>query len=304
MRVSPLDLLPSRRRFLGEMFSGKVNPFRAAADETVVETGEMVQLLSVDGYVIEIDKAYLKPVPDISAPMSINGRESIEGRKFVMVIDLSRCKNLKKCQSACNKMHFVGEGQNWIKVHAMKDAEHTAPYWQPTTCMHCDEPPCVKVCPVDATFKREDGIVLIDNKRCIGCRFCMAACPYSTRVFNWSKPILSIEVENSAYSPETSCPPKIGTVGKCDFCPDMVRKGELPHCVSACPNGVFFFGDINEDSVTNGAETFRFHELVRDRAGFRLMEDLGTKPSVYYLPPVNRLFRFEEGLEDSAGDSK
>jgi len=301
---SSLNALPSRRRFLGEIFSGKENPFRAAADDTVVETGEMVQLLSVDGYVIEIDKAYLKPVPDLSAPLSINGREGIEGRRFVMVIDLSRCKNLKKCQSACNKMHFVGEGQNWIKVHAMKDAEHTAPYWQPTTCMHCDEPPCVKVCPVDATFKREDGIVLIDNERCIGCRFCMAACPYSTRVFNWSKPILPTEVENSTYSPETSCPPKIGTVGKCDFCPDMVRKGELPHCVSACPNGVFFFGDINEDSVTNGAETFRFHELVRDRAGFRLMEDLGTRPSVYYLPPVNRLFRFEEGLEDSEGNNK
>ena len=70
----------------------------------------------------------------------------------------------------------------------MQDAPHTAPYWEPSTCMHCDEPPCVKVCPVDATFKREDGIVLIDSDRCIGCRFCMAACPYSTRVFNWEEP--------------------------------------------------------------------------------------------------------------------
>lgn len=295
--LSSSALLPSRRSFLGSILSGKENPF-AVPDEVVEETGEKVQLLSVDGYVIEIDKAYLKPVPDLPVP-GIDGRKGIEGRKFVMVIDLSRCKNLKKCQSACNKMHFVGEGQNWIKVHAMRDAEHTAPYWQPTTCMHCDEPPCVKVCPVDATFKRSDGIVLIDNERCIGCRFCMAACPYSTRVFNWEKPILPAAVENSAYSPETSCPPKIGTVGKCDFCPDMVRKGELPHCVAACPNGVFFFGDINEDAVTNGAETFQFHELIRDRAGFRLMEDLGTKPSVYYLPPVNRLFRFEEGLDET-----
>lgn len=287
----------SRRNFIGRILSKNENPFRSLEQEPVEKTGEIVRLLSVEGYIVEIDKAFLKPVPDLPSPYPANAREGIEGRKFVMVIDLSRCKNLKKCQAACNKMHFVSEGQNWIKVHAMQDSPEAAPYWQPTTCMHCDEPPCVKVCPVDATFKRKDGIVLIDNERCIGCRFCMAACPYSTRVFNWDKPQLPKEALAVEYSPETSCPPKKGTVGKCDFCPDMVRKGGLPHCVSACPNGVFFFGDIHEDTVTNGAETFRFHELLRDRAGFRLMEDLGTRPSVYYLPPVDRLFPFEEGLK-------
>lgn len=197
-------------------------------------------------------------------------------------------------------MHNVHPGQNWLKVLSMQDAEHTAPYWQPTVCMHCDEPPCVKVCPVDATFKRQDGIVLIDNERCIGCRFCMAACPYSSRVFNWDGPVQTLtQVENEHHisSCETSLPEKIGTVGKCDFCPDMVRQGELPHCVSACPNGVFMFGDMNEDSVTNGAETFRLSDLLKDKAGYRLMEDLGTKPSVYYLPPVNRNFPYENGLE-------
>ena len=285
----------SRRNFFQKIFSEMKNPF-LVPDEDIQETNEKVQLLSVDGYVIEVDKAYLKPIPEM--PSYSNGREGVPGKKFVMVIDLSRCKNLKKCQTACNKMHFVTEGQNWIKVYSMQDAEHTAPYWQPTTCMHCDEPPCVKVCPVDATFKRTDGIVGIDADRCIGCRFCMAACPYSTRVFNWDKPILPAEVEGMAYSAETSCPPKIGTVSKCDFCPDMVRKGELPHCVSACPNGVFFFGDMNEDTVTNGSETVRFSELIKDRAGYRLMEDLGTKPRVYYLPPVNRLFPYEEGVEN------
>ena len=178
----------------------------------------------------------------------------------------------------------------------MQDAEKTAPYWQPTTCMHCDEPPCVKVCPVDATFKRQDGIVLIDSDRCVGCRFCMAACPYSTRVFNWGDPGLPDDMAKQDYNAETSTPQKKGTVGKCDFCPDMTRMGMLPHCVSACPNGVFFFGDLNEDSVTNGSETFRVSDLVKDKSGYRLMEDLGTKPSVYYLPPVNRNFKFEDGL--------
>lgn len=286
----------SRRKFISSFLKVEESPFKSLLEEEVEESGEMVSLLSVDGEEVIIDKAYLKPVPE--SVNNVDARKGIEGKNFVMVIDLSRCKNLKKCQSACNKMHFVQEGQNWIKVYSMQDGEDTAPYWQPTTCMHCDEPPCVKVCPVDATFKRIDGIVLIDNERCIGCRFCMAACPYSTRVFNWEEPVLPLEQLQKEYSMEKSTPPKIGTVNKCDFCPDMVREGELPHCVSACPNGVFYFGDTIEDVVTNGSETVQFSQLIKDRAGYRLMEDLGTKPRVYYLPPVNRLFPYEEGIKD------
>ena len=267
-------------------------------------TGEKVKLLSVDGEIIEVDRAFLKPVPDLPPVSNAKARKGIEGKKFVMVIDLSRCKNVGACRDSCNHAHHLHPDHNWIKIYQMQDAESTAPYWQPTTCMHCDSPPCVKVCPVDATFKRQDGIVLIDSDRCIGCRFCMAACPYSTRVFNWEDPHLPEQLAHEAYSPETSVPQKKGTVGKCDFCPDMVRMGELPHCVSACPNGVFFFGDMNEDTVSNGAETFRFSQLIKDKAGYRLMEDLGTKPSVYYLPPVNRNFPFESGLENEKSSSE
>ena len=296
--------------------SDKNNPF--TTEDKVAFSGEKVKLLSVNGEVIEIDKAFLKPIPELPHLSNSEERIGMPGKKFVMVIDLSRCKNLKKCQSACNHAHQVHPGQNWIKVLSMEDGDHTAPYWQPTNCMHCDEPPCVKVCPVDATFKRQDGLVLIDSNRCIGCRFCMAACPYSTRVFNWEEPVPTNETDkklqnpvhhvnvadDQPYSCETSLPQKKGTVGKCDFCPDMTRKGELPHCVSACPNGVYMFGDMNEDSVTNGAETFRFSELIKDKAGYRLIEDLGTKPSVYYLPPVNRNFPYESGLENVTDDDK
>lgn len=301
----------SRRNFLASGVLAAVaagcsskNPFADYAGSDVKATGEKVKLLSVDGEIIEMDRAFLKPVPDLPPVSNEEARKGIAGKKFVMVIDLSRCKNVKACQSSCNHMHQVHPGQNWIKVLEMQDAEKTAPYWEPTTCMHCDEPPCVKVCPVDATFKRQDGIVLIDSDRCIGCRFCMAACPYSTRVFNWEEPIVSTEVITQDYSCESSLPQKRGTVGKCDFCPDMTREGKLPHCVSACPNGVFMFGDENEDSVTNGAETFRFSELIKDKSGYRLMEDLGTKPRVYYLPPVNRNFPFESGLENENPDDK
>ncbi len=278
---------------------GCKDPF--TSEDKVALSGTKVKLLSVTGEVIEVDAAFLKPVPEVHHLSNEEERKGIPGKKFVMVIDLARCKNLRKCQTACNHMHQVHPGQNWIKVLGMEESDTTAPYWQPTTCMHCDEPPCVKVCPVDATFKRQDGIVLIDSDRCIGCRFCMAACPYSTRVFNWEEPMvrkaIPDDVPPAQYSCESSMPQKKGTVGKCDFCPDMTRKGELPHCVSACPNGVFMFGDMIEDTVTNGAETFRFSELIKDKAGYRLMEDLGTKPSVYYLPPVNRNFPYESGLE-------
>ncbi len=278
--------------------SSKKNPFDGYAASDIKASGEKVKLLSVDGEVIEIDKAFLKPVPSLPAVSNEAARLGIPGKKFVMVIDLSRCKNVGACRTSCNHAHELSPGQNWVKILPMKDADHTAPYWQPTTCMHCDEPPCVKVCPVDATFKRQDGIVLIDSDRCIGCRFCMAACPYSTRVFNWQEPVLTEEASAKPYNCETSMPQKVGTVSKCDFCPDMAREGKLPHCVSACPNGVFSFGDMYEDSVTNGAETFRFSELIKAKAGYRLMEDLGTKPSVYYLPPVNRNFPFESGEEN------
>ena len=292
----------SRREFLAAGLlttlavacNSKKSPF--PEDAEVAASGEKVKLLSVDGEVIEIDKAFLKPVPHMPPISNSEARAGIPGKKFVMVIDLARCKSVKACQTACNHAHGLQQGQNWIKVYPMQDADKTAPYWEPTTCMHCDEPPCVKVCPVDATFKRQDGIVLIDSDRCVGCRFCMAACPYSTRVFNWEEPDLSKEIASKEYNAETSMPQKKGTVGKCDFCADMTRMGMLPHCVSACPNGVFMFGDMIEDTVTNGTDTYRFSDLIKEKAGYRLMEDLGTKPSVYYLPPVNRNFKFEDGL--------
>ena len=126
----------------------------------------------------------------------------------------------------------------------------------------------------------------------------MAACPYSTRVFNWEEPDQPEEIASCTSSPETSVPSKIGTVDKCDFCPDMVRQGKLPDCVTSCPNGVFYFGDEIEDTVTNGEETVRFSQIIADRAGYRYAEELGTKPRVYYLPARDRIFPVERGLDD------
>ncbi len=288
----------NRRNFLkiglatGAMSASAAATLAFASDE-VETSGEMLTLLSPDGELVEVDQAFVKPAPEVYISPK-EARQGIPGRKFVMVIDLARCKNLRKCHDACEKMHHLSPEKEWLKVLKMQDNELSAPYWQPTMCFHCDHPPCVKVCPVDATYKRSDGIVLIDTERCIGCRFCMVACPYSARSFDWSEPEIPLEIANQPYSPETSVPPKKGTVSKCDFCPDMVRMGEIPHCVTACPNGVIYFGDENEDAVSNGDETVRLSTLLRDKSGYRLMEDMGTKPSVYYLPPVNRIFPFED----------
>lgn len=267
-------------------------------------TGKKVKLLSPEGEVIEIDESQLRHVHKTVGVSTEKSRLGIPGKKFVMVIDLARCKNARKCVSACQKMHHLPENKEWITVRLMQDSENGSPYWFPKSCFHCDNPPCAKVCPVDATFKRSDGLVLIDNKRCIGCKFCMAACPYSTRVFNWEEPAVSPAVGALSYSPETSIPSRVGTVDKCDFCPDMIRDKKLPDCVTACPNGVIYFGDENEDVVTNGEETIRFSQIISERAGYRFAEDLGTKPRVYYLPPRDRIFPVERGLDGKPEELK
>ena len=259
---------------------------------------EKVKLLSPDGEIVEIDSSYLNHQEHMAIVSKLEAREGIAGKKFVMVVDLARCKNARKCIAACQKWHYRPEDKEWLTVKLMKDSDKGAPYWFPKQCFHCDNPPCVKVCPVDATFKRTDGLVLIDNDRCIGCKFCMAACPYSTRVFNWNEPEMPFDIKNLVSNPETNIPAKIGTVEKCDFCPDRSREGWLPPCVEACPNGVFYFGDENEDTVTNGEETVSFSQLIKDRAAYRFMEELGTKPRVYYLPPKDRQFPVERGYEN------
>lgn len=289
----------SRRQFLkkgllagaGVAIGGGV--LGAIESKSAGESGEKVKVLTTNGDIMEVDKAVLR-LPRVSIAESHKG---IPGKKFVMVIDLGRCKNARKCVEGCQRGHHLPKSQEFMKVYLLQDSEKTSPYWFPKPCFHCDNPLCVSVCPVGATYKRSDGIVLIDNDRCIGCKFCMTGCPYSTRVFAW-KHYKEFEEDKEPYSPEASSPGKEGTVSKCDFCPDLIRVGKVPYCVSACPMGVIYFGDVDEDTVTNGTETFQFSELIRDRAGYRYLEVLGTRPCVYYLPPVDRQFPVDRGFND------
>lgn len=282
----------------------------AAAGAAVIYSGskyegakdpkKRVQLLTADNKLVEVDAEAIKPFNQSEASLlQTRGRVGIEGRRFVMVIDLSKCRNARKCVAACQNAHELKPDQYHINVLQMQDGPNQSPYHMPKPCQHCDNPPCVSVCPVDATFKRQDGIVLIDNERCIGCRFCIAACPYNARIFQWSEPKVTDASRAKEYDVELNVPQKKGTVSKCLFSADRLRENMLPYCVSACPNGVYWFGDENENAVTNGTtkETMKFTELMEKNGGYTLMPELGTKPRVYYLPAKNRLFPYQKPEE-------
>jgi len=287
----------SRRKFLGSsMLLGSGALLIPEVMSSCKKPDEKVKVLTQEGNLVEVNKADMITCHGASREES---RKGIPNRKFVMVIDLSKCRNARKCVELCQEAHHLGLGQEFIRVYLMQRSDKSAPYWFPKPCFHCNNPLCASVCPVGATYKRSDGIVLVDNERCIGCKFCMTGCPYNARIFIWEKhEIDKIDETEIEYSPETGIPHREGTVAKCDFCPDMIRQKKLPHCVTACPMGVIYFGDINEDSITNGQETVSFSEMIKNNDGYRYLETLGTDPSVYYLPATARLFPFEEGLEN------
>jgi molybdopterin-containing oxidoreductase family iron-sulfur binding subunit len=138
-------------------------------------------------------------------------------------------------------------------------------------CNHCDNPPCVRVCPTKATWKREDGIVMMDWHRCIGCRYCVAGCPYGSRSFNWVEPRPHIKSLNPEFPTRTK-----GVVEKCTFCEERLAKGQGPACVSACREKAMVFGNLNDPAS-------EVRELLRVRYSIRRKPQLGTQPEVYYL---------------------
>lgn len=245
--------------------------------------GQLVQLTGVPTEETPVVAVAARP------PAPVGGE--VAPHHWVMVVDLAKCDGCQECTRACADMHRVPPGQEWIRVYEMRDEATGLAYWLPRPCMQCDNPPCVKVCPVSATWKREDGIVMQDTSRCIGCRFCIAACPYQARGFNWVDPPAAPESVGEPYDPEWNRVHFRGTTEKCIFCPALIRKGKLPACVAACPMGALYFGDREEDAVTNSqGETVRFSALVKEQAGYRLLEELGTEPRVYYLPPRQRVY--------------
>jgi phenylacetyl-CoA:acceptor oxidoreductase subunit 1 len=209
--------------------------------------------------------------------------------RFVMVIDLRRCIGCQACTASCRHANATPPGVQWrkvldIEVGAYPDTHRT---FVPVGCMHCGEPPCMEVCPTTATRKRADGIVTIDYDTCIGCGYCALACPYQARHLTHEQRYAygktPIESEDARADPAT-----IAVATKCSFCVgrvDAARKaGQIPGnkpevtpaCVNSCVTGALSFGDSDDpESNVSG--------LLRDHKTFRMHEELGTDPGVYYI---------------------
>jgi len=222
-----------------------------------------------------------------------SGSESAETdptkTRWGLVIDSKKCKpGCTDCIDACHFEHNVPNHSDkkheikWIWKEPAKNLFSEFDYQLNQTydknhplltlCNHCKNPPCVKVCPTQATFKREsDGIVMMDYHRCIGCRFCMAGCPYGSRSFNYKDPRKGLTALNPAYPTRTT-----GVVEKCNFCSEIVGKGDLPHCVTNCNEGAITFGNLNDPES-------EVRKILAKHPSHRRKAELGTEPSVFYL---------------------
>ncbi|HEX2924203.1 MAG TPA: 4Fe-4S dicluster domain-containing protein [Chloroflexota bacterium] len=221
-----------------------------------------------------------------------NSEAAPEARKLAMVIDVARCVEAGDCTdciAACNRAHNIPRFENpkeeikWIwkdsYLSAFPDTagSYTASSLQnrqiPLLCNHCDEPACVRVCPTRATWKREDGIVMMDEHRCIGCRYCMTACPYGARSFNYRDPRHGLD--GRVLNPDFPTRAK-GVVEKCNFCVERIDDGGVPACVDACRRKAMVFGDLNDPRS-------QVRALLESRTGLRRDPRLGTNPKLYYL---------------------
>lgn len=227
--------------------------------------------------------------------VNIKATEAIPGVVFGYALDLSRCIGCRRCVYACVKENNQSRDPQiqWIRVLEMEkskgvDFEHANPYYDPATvpdpdhfylpvaCQQCRSPQCTEVCPVGATWQEPDGIVVVDYDWCIGCRYCMAACPYGARHFNWAEPKIPAEEINPDQHALGNRVRTKGVVEKCTFCIQRVRNGRYPACVEICPVGARKFGNLNDPDS-------EISRILQEKRVFVLKSELKTEPKFYYF---------------------
>jgi molybdopterin-containing oxidoreductase family iron-sulfur binding subunit len=229
------------------------------------------------------------------AEVTVADTPAIPGVTFAYALDLSRCVGCRRCVYACvdeNNQSRDPQVQ-WIRVLQMEkdkgvDFAHADPYYQPdrvpqeghfyvpVACQQCENPPCVKTCPTGATWKEPDGIVVIDYDWCIGCRCCMAACPYGARRFNWAPPSIPGEQLNTKTHYLGNRPRPNGVVEKCTFCIQRTREGRYPACVEVCPAGARKFGNLLDPES-------EIRYILENKRVLILKEELNTVPKFFYF---------------------
>jgi len=201
---------------------------------------------------------------------------------WAFVIDLRRCDGCGDCTKACQQAYYLPKEQTWIKVFELKDAAGRT-FYMPRPCMHCWNAPCVHVCPVVATYHTAEGLVVVDQNVCIGCRYCITACPYEARYFNeMSMPKVPTSGLPSQ-TPEFPVPQQHNTVGKCVLCAHWIETGKLPACVDKCTRRALYIADRFIDVATNGRDVVKLSRFLADNDAVRYKEELGTQPRVYYI---------------------
>lgn len=225
--------------------------------------------------------------------INLSDKKAVPGTLFGYAFNVSKCQGYGDCITACveeNNQDRDTEMQ-YIRIHEFDKTKginfemaddtftHEVPaeghFYIGTQCFHCENPPCVKVCPVEATWQEKDGIVVIDYDWCVGCRYCLAACPYDGRRFNWKTPHVPKEEVNKEQHYLGNRLRKKGVMEKCTFCVQRSREGKNPACVEACPTGARTFGNILDPES-------EIRYILENKKVFRLKEDLGTEPKFWY----------------------
>jgi len=240
-----------------------------------------------------IDRLERKYKEERGVEVKVGNTPPIPGVVYGYALNLSKCKGYRRCVHACvqennqsrdSEIHFIQvlemnkgsmnleEGDRYYNPPTVPQKNK---FYLPVQCMQCDNPPCVTACPTQATWKEPDGIVVIDYEWCIGCRYCMTACPYGARHFNWNEPKIPKEEINPVTHYLGNRPRPKGVVEKCTFCIQRTRKGRQPACMEACPTGARIFGNLLDPNS-------EIRYILENKTVFRLKENLGTEPKFWY----------------------